>query len=209
MRTFIPMNLQFFADPAEPGGQTDPPVNQPAQQSTVPEIDYDRLSQLIAGKQTVAEDTVLKSYFKQQGLSKEEMGQAIAMFKEHKAANEPDISAIQQQLTDYQKQTQQAVIERDAVMLSGELGIDLKTMPYVLKLADLNQILDDGGNVDKEKLKIALNQVLDDVPQLKPQPEQQQSGFRQIGVGAGQQNTAQQQQKQTSVPTKRWNRFNN
>lgn len=33
-------------------------------------IDYDRLAQIIAGKQTATEDSVIRGYLKQQGLSK-------------------------------------------------------------------------------------------------------------------------------------------
>ena len=180
------------------------------QQAQTPEIDYEKLSQLIAGKQTVAEDSVLKGYFKQQGLSKEEMDQAIAAFKQQKAANQPDIQAIQNQAAQAQREAQNAIVERDAMMLSGELGIDLKTMPYILKMADLSQVIGGDGKVDQDKLKEALNKVLEDVPQLKPQQDAQQSGFRQIGVGqqqgAGQPGVAQQTQK--AVPTKRWNRWN-
>lgn len=180
------------------------------QQAQTPEIDYEKLSQLIAGKQTVAEDSVLKGYFKQQGLSKEEMDQAIAAFKQQKAANQPDIQAIQNQAAQAQREAQNAIVERDAMMLSGELGIDLKTMPYILKMADLSQVIGGDGKVDQDKLKEALNKVLEDVPQLKSQQDAQQSGFRQIGVGqqqgAGQPGVAQQTQK--AVPTKRWNRWN-
>ncbi len=180
------------------------------QQAQTPEIDYEKLSQLIAGKQTVAEDSVLKGYFKQQGLSKEEMDQAIAAFKQQKAANQPDIQAIQNQAAQAQREAQNAIVERDAMMLSGELGIDIKTMPYILKMADLSQVIGGDGKVDQDKLKEALNKVLEDVPQLKPQQDAQQSGFRQIGVGqqqgAGQPGVAQQTQK--AVPTKRWNRWN-
>lgn len=206
----IPLNLQFFAEPGEPGADPqEPPANpQAQQQTTVPEIDYEKLSQLIAGKQSVTEDSVLKGYFKQQGLSKEEMEQAIATFKQQKAANQPDIEAIQQQSETYQKQAQMAMIERDAMLLSNELGIDLKTMPYVLKMADITQVMGEDGNVDQDKLKESLSKVLEDVPQLKPQPENTQTGFRQIGVGANQQQAPQTQQ-QKNVPTKRWNRFNN
>lgn len=180
------------------------------QQAQTPEIDYEKLSQLIDGKQTVAEDSVLKGYFKQQGLSKEEMDQAIAAFKQQKAANQPDIQAIQNQAAQAQREAQNAIVERDAMMLSGELGIDLKTMPYILKMADLSQVIGGDGKVDQDKLKEALNKVLEDVPQLKSQQDAQQSGFRQIGVGqqqgAGQPGVAQQTQK--AVPTKRWNRWN-
>ena len=190
------------------GNQNQQQNNQ--QQTQSPEIDYEKLSQIIAGKQSVAEESVLKGYFKKQGLSKEEMEQAISAFKQQKAANQPDIQAIQNQAAEARLEAQRAVIERDAMLLSGELGIDLKTMPYILKMADTSQAIEENGNVNQEKLKEALNKVLEDVPQLKQKQDTQQSGFRQIGVGQNQ-NTQQSnsgQQEQKTVPTKRWNRWN-
>ena len=162
---------------------------------------------MLDGTLSAKENTALKAYFKQQGLSQEEAEQAMQAFKQQKAANEPNIEAIQNEAQNAQQMAQKAMIERDAYKLSGELGIDLKTMPYVLKLADVSQVVQD-GKIDSEKLKEALNKVLEDVPQLKPQ-EQQQTGFRQIGVGqqhSGETGGNTPQQK--AVPTKRWNRFN-
>lgn len=206
----IPMNIQFFAEDPGDGQGEEPKGQQTQNQSTVPkiEIDYEKLSQLVAGKQSVTEESVLKGYFKQQGLSKDEVAQAIADFKQHKAANEPDINEIQQQVSIATKQAQQAMIERDACFVSGELGIELETMPYVLKLADMSQVVGESGSVNQDKLKEALNKVLEDVPQLKPQQEQNQSGFRQIGVGQQTQQQQAQQQQQKTTATKRWNRWN-
>ena len=184
--------------------QTQQPAQQQTQQAqtqAVPTIDYDRIKQMIDGTLAAKEDTALKAYFKQ----------AIATFKEQKAKNQPNVEALQQQTTQAQQQAQQALIERDAYKLSAELGIDLKTMPYVLKLADMSAVVGSDGKIDQEKLKEALNKVLEDVPQLKPQSEVQQNGFRQIGVRNQQQTVTQQQQTQSQpaqVPTKRWNRWN-
>ena len=171
----LPMNLQFFAEGGE-GGAGGEGTNQQQTQVQTPQFDYEKLATLITGKQSVTEDTVLKNYFKQQGLTEDEIKQAISSFKEQKAANQPDVTALQQQTTLAQQQAQQAIIERDAYLLSGELGIDLKTMPYLLKLADLSAVVTD-GKVDQEKLKGALNKVLEDVPQLKQQTTQS-TGFR-------------------------------
>ena len=80
------MNLQLFAEPGE-GNQT-PPQNSTQQSGTSaainqpPTIDYDRIAQILEGKQAATEDSVLKGYFKQQGLSKDEAEQAIAAFKQ-------------------------------------------------------------------------------------------------------------------------------
>lgn len=211
----LKMNLQTFAEPGGEAGGGGEPKSEGAtgqasktQQNNPQDIDYDKIASLVAGKQAATEESVLKGYFKQQGLSKEEAEQAISAFKEQKAKNQPNIEAIQQQATAAQKQAQEALIERDAYMLSSELGIDLKTMPYVLKLADLSAVVSNEGKIEQDKLKEALNKVLEDVPQLKPQEENQQNGFRQIGVGNQQQSNNTQQKEQKAVPTKRWNRWN-
>lgn len=142
------------------------------------EIDYDKIADILAGKQKVNEENVLKGYFKGQGLSKEEVEQAIAAFKETQAKNKPDVAAIQKQAADAQAAALQAQMERDAMLLAGDIGVDLKTMPYVLKMADLTEAVAE-GKVDNEKLKAALQKVLEDVPSLKANTDSNQgNGFR-------------------------------
>lgn len=75
-----------MSEPKEPKPNENEPAPKPNDNESKPiEIDYEKLAGLINGKQSVAEDTVLKSYFKQKGLSADEMEQAIATFKEQKA----------------------------------------------------------------------------------------------------------------------------
>ena len=64
------------------------------QQST-PAIDYGKIQQMLDGTLAAKEDTALKAYFRQQGLSQQEVEQAITAFKEQKPAGryrdaEPD-----------------------------------------------------------------------------------------------------------------------
>ena len=80
-------------------------------------------------------------------------------FKQQKAANEPNIEAIQNEAQNAQQMAQKAMIERDAYKLSGELGIDLKTMPYVLKLADVSQVVQD-GKIEFRKIKRSIKQSI-------------------------------------------------
>ncbi len=150
-------------------------------QTTSPAIDYEKIAQLVAGKQTATEDSVLKGYFKQQGLSQEEMNQAIATFKQQKAASQPDVNAMQTQLAQAQAAAQKAVIENVATMAAISLGLDAKTIPYILKMADLSQVMGQDGKINDEIMKNALNKVLEDVPALKPQTGQA-SGFVQVGA---------------------------
>ena len=187
----------------------------PAGAQQTPQFDYDKLASLIAGKQTVTEESVLKGYFKQQGLSKEQMDQAIASFKQQQAANQPDVAGMQNQITEIQNQltaaqaaAQAAKVETAATMMAVSLGLDAKTIPYVLKMADLSQVTDQEGKLNEETLKTALSTVLEAIPALKPQADGK-TGFTQIGTGG---NPAQHPQQttanQTAVPTKRWNRWN-
>ncbi|WP_296117622.1 hypothetical protein [uncultured Eubacterium sp.] len=171
-----------------------------------PEIDYEKLSSLVAGKQSATEDSVLKGYFKQQGLSKEEMDQAISAFKAQKAANQPDVTKMQADIQTAQAAALKSQIENKALLMHSELGIDLKTIPYVMKLADLSAVAVNGA-IDDAKLKDALNKVLEDVPQLKAQQEQSTQGFHQIGASPS--NNANNQNTETKpVATKSWNRWN-
>lgn len=198
MRNLMELDLQHFAEPAggaEPpaGGQQPPQIpsaQQAGQQTQAPVIDYDKIAQLVQGKQAATEESVIKGYLKQQGLTKEQMDQAIATFKQQQAANTPDVNALQTQAAQAQAAAQQAQIQAAATMAAVGLGIDAKTIPYVLKMADLSQVMGQDGKINDEALKTALNKVLEDVPALKPQPGQA-TGFVQVGSsgGSGQQQT--------------------
>lgn len=210
----LPLNLQFFAgEPSGEGNQT-PPSNQtpPANPDslgnpTPPAIDYDRIQQMLNGTLAAKEDTALKAYFKQQGLSQQEAEQAIAAFKEQKAKNEPNVEALQNQITTAQQSMIRAQIENKALLMHQELGIEIGTVAYLMKLVDLNGVIDQTGAINDEKLKEAFNKVLTDVPQLKKSEEQNTHGFRQVGAGQSSGGTTPTN-TQPAVPSKRWNRFN-
>jgi hypothetical protein len=186
--------------------------NQSNQQGAAPAIDYGKIQQMLDGTLAAKEDTALKAYFKQQGLSQAEVEQAIAAFKQQKAANTPDVGAMQAQMAQAQAAAQQAQINSAAVMAAVSLGIEASTIPYVIKMADFSQVAGQDGKINEETLKAALNKVLEDVPALKPQASAA-SGFVQVGAASGSQGTGQAQQatqtQQTTVATKRWNRWNN
>lgn len=99
MKKKLNMNLQFFAEPgSEPTGEQGEPAPQPGANQTPPatdpsqpQIDYNKIQQMLDGTLAAKENTALKAYFKQQGLSQEEAEQAMQAFKQQKAANEPNI----------------------------------------------------------------------------------------------------------------------
>ena len=193
VRCMLPMNLQFFAG-GDPGGDAGGAGGNPAGTNQDPpagsgppfQFDYEKLAGIVSGKQTVTEESVLKGYFKQQGLSKEQMDQAIAAYKEQQAAKQPDVAGMQTQLTQAQADVRKAQIESAATIEAVELGVDIKTIPYVLKMADLSQAVGQDGKISEETIKNALNKVLEDIPALKPQVTGT-TGFVQVGAPNGNQ----------------------
>lgn len=180
---------QQGAGTAGDGAQAQTQQNPNGQQSA-PAVDYDKIQQMLDGALAAREDTALKAYFKQQGLSQQEAEQAIATFKQQKAKNTPDVSAMQAQMTQMQAVAQEAQVQSAATMVAVTLGISAKSIPYVLKMADLSNVVGQDGKINEETLKSALNKVLEDVPALKPQASGT-TGFVQVGAsgngGSGQQ----------------------
>lgn len=136
------------------------------QTQTAPVFDYDKLAGILEGRQKATEESVLKGYFKDQGITGDEAAQAIANFKAQKAANTPDPEALKQQAAEARAQALRLDMEKRALLMAGEIGVDMKTMPYVIKMADLKDAITN-GQVNDEKLKEALGKVLEDIPQLK------------------------------------------
>ena len=144
--------------------------NQPANGGVV---DYAKIQEMIDGRNAKTEDSVLKSYFQKQGLSEAEMESAINAFKTQKAnqanAQNKELENVQNSLMKTQEENKRLKIEKKAYEFVDELNIDNKTMPYLLKMADLSSCTDKDGKVIEDSLKTALQKVIDDIPGLKKQ----------------------------------------
>ena len=183
-----------------------PNETQPTPQGNpAPAFDYDKLASLITGKQSVTEDTVLKSYFKEQGLSADEMKEAIGAFKKQKAENTPDFAKMQSEVESANNAKLTAEVNQSATLEAVKQGVDIATVPYVLKIADFSKAVTD-GKVNAEKLTEAVKKVLDDIPALKGKPAENGTGVKKIG-GDGN-GTSDGTKPKANVPTKKWNRFN-
>ncbi len=197
-RCRMPMDIQFFA---ETGGAGSPGQDQQKNQdqgqagqgqqqdqqggSQPPAIDYAKIQQMLDGTLAAKENTALNAYFKQKGLSQQEAEQAIAAFKAEKARNQPDVAGLQAQVVQAQASERQASLEKEATLVAVGLGLDVKSIPYVLKMADFSQAAGQDGKINAEAVKNAISRVLEDIPALKPQAAGS-TGFVQVGAGAGQ-----------------------
>ena len=194
-RFMIPMNLQLFAEDGgsdgndnggnagggsggkdgkgENGGSSGSAVTFTADQLA-------EISRMLAGGAEAKENKTLKSYFQQQGMTEAEVAEAIKAYKAQRDASKPDVEGMKKQLIESQSAVQASQIRETAYEMCDEIGVNVKTMSYILKLADLKDVTDKDGKVDAEKVKAAVNKVLEDVPQLKP-AKKNTAGFRQIG----------------------------
>lgn len=206
-------NLLYAQDGGTGGGSDPTPTPAPKDPTNAPvAIDYEKLASIVEGRANAAGDTALKKYFEQQGLTGEEMQAAIKQFKDQKAAKAPDVQGMQTQIADAQKQlsaaqaqVQKAQVESTATIVAVKLGVDAKSIPYILKMADFNAVIDKDGKISDEAVTGAINKVLEDVPALKPSANE--TGFTQVGIGG---DPSQRTQQNAAKPqaTKRWNRWN-
>lgn len=148
---------------------------------TPPAFDYNKLAEIINGKQSVTEETVLKNYFKNQGLSSDEMKQAIAAFKDQKAKNTPDVGKLQSDLSTTQNDLMQERINTAAMKEALKQGVPMASVDYLLRMADLTNVTDENGKVKDDALTAAVKKVLEDVPALKGTQSAGGKGFDRIG----------------------------
>lgn len=197
----FPMNIQFFAEGSGEGsgeGNGNPNNNAGegnSNQNTGNNATYtqEQLDGIVNSRTARAEQSALKSFFQQQGMSQQEVTQAINAYKEQKAKNTPDVVGMQSQIAQVQSQNLKLTIENSATLQAVELGIDSKSIPYVIKMADFKGVSGEDGTVDAEKVKEAINKVLEDVPALKPvnSGDNNNKGFRPIGAPNNNQNQNQ------------------
>ena len=120
--------------------------------------------------------------------------------------NTPDVSALQNDLSAANSARLQAEINQAATLEAIKQGIDVKSIPYLLKMADFKDCIDEKGGIKAENLTNAIKTVLDDIPALKVN-QKSTDGVQKIG-GDGVQSSAGSTAKSGSVPTKKWNKFN-
>lgn len=188
----MPLNIQLFAEGGTaPVATTDTNVA-PTNTNQSVSIDYDKIQGMIDSRNQKNEDSILKAYFQKEGLSEDDMKIAISNFKTQKAESDKqkvvDNENLQNQLKEANAQVLREKIEREALVQALELGVDIKTLPYLTKLADFSKVSDDKGVISGDKVKEALNKVLEDVPGLK---KQEDSGTKGVQVGADTSNSAQ------------------
>lgn len=129
-----------------------------------------------------------KSVLKENGVDESEIADIVKAYREQKQSKANDqasaLSDAQNQIAALTKQLNDRAIDDAFSSAALELGVDAKQLPYVTRLASKDGILGADNKPDAEKVKAAINKVLEDVPALKASANANQ-GFVPVGAKTG------------------------
>jgi|GEM_PF-473792 len=166
-------------------------------------ISMEEAERIATDRASRAEQAAMKSYLQQQGMTEDEIKEAITSHKAAKTAkaeaDKGNLTAVQKRaeeaeakLTNAEKAANARIISAEAKGVARDLGVSKESIPYVLKLADLSKVkVDANGDPDSKELEAAINKVLADVPALKG--AESASGFKAGADGKGKSDTTEEQ----------------
>lgn len=144
------MNLRIFenssgAGAGEPGGSAGGDNNNQnnAGSGGQPTYSYAQAEEIANARAERAERSALKSYFQQQGMSEEQVNQAITDYKAQQKKNQPNIEQMQQERDTALKEAQQMKQEK---FLSGK-GVKAEDVDYVM--FKVSKLVDDKTTFEK------------------------------------------------------------
>lgn len=187
------LNNQLFGE-GDGNSETKGNPSQNTQQPNNGTIDYSKIEEIINKRSSSTADSVLKGYLKEQGLTGDELTQAVKDFKNQKEEQAKQAKQEQEKIKlenqQLKAQILNASIDSKLTSISAEEGIKTEKVPFLLKLVDRTSLSNEKGEINEEKCKEAINNVLKAFPDFKS--SNQNNGFQQIG-GAG------NQQRQSST----------
>lgn len=165
---------QNAGNPASGGQQTSP--------------NYDEIFAKLDAILDKRSEGLAKSALKDNGIEDGDIADIVKAYREQKQtkANEQAtaLTNANKQIADLQKQIADRAIDDAFNTAALELGVDAKQLPYVSRLAARDDILGADNKPDADKVKAAINKVLEDVPALKASANANK-GFVPIGSKTG------------------------
>ena len=182
------INLQLLADgTGVPGAEDadeageDGPANEAGMEDSSQStgVDTSKADRIAKARAERAARAAVTSYFKQQGMTTEEAQEAFNAYKKAKAEQEEEdrnnLQALQQKLEGYEAKESEAIknanrrlVRAEAMVQATGLNVNPDRIDYLIRLADLTQIeVDEHGNADGAAIRVALEEVLTDIPELK------------------------------------------
>ena len=185
---FIYPNIQLFAEGnANPDNNGGDNANQDGGNGSEKTYTQEELDRIVNDRTGRATKSALASFIKQKGLSEDEANSAITAYLDNKAKNTPNITELQNTLKTERGARLQAEIEKSATLEAIKQGVDVKSIPYVLKMADFKDCTNENGEINAETLTNAIKTVLDDIPALKGTQQSSNGSIDKIGGDGGDQ----------------------
>jgi hypothetical protein len=167
---------------------TNPAVEQPAIEQPAATPNYDEIFSKLDAILDKRADGLAKSALKDNGVDESEAADIVKAYREHKqtTANETAtaLTEAQNTIAALQKQIADRALDDAFSTAALELGIEVKQIPYVSRLAARDDVLGADNQPDIEKVKAAINKVLEDVPALKASANANK-GFVPVGAKTG------------------------
>ena len=158
-------------------------------------VDYDKIQAMIDKGTTQKENAILKSYFEQQGMSEDDVKTAISDWKSRKQtqaqAQTDSFNKLKESNKALQERLTQELLNKQAFSDCLDLGIDKNIIPHVIKCADFTDAINENGEVNAEKVRASVEQVLKDVPAFKSSANEKQ-GFK-VGISGEQDDVTEQE----------------
>ncbi|MFV0382330.1 MAG: hypothetical protein ACK5KR_08975 [Breznakia sp.] len=207
-----PLDIQLFADGGT-GGDGGNPTPTPAAQSgtqTSDPIDYEKLEGIVNRRSGVAGETAMKAYLKEQGMTQEEVNEAIKGYKESKIkakeAEAQRIASIEEENKQLKAQALEATQNAAITTQAKGLGVTDEKLPFLMRLIDKNTIVDDKGEIVEDKIKEQIEETIKSFPDFVGST--QQGGFQKVGGdgtsgGEDQKSTAAFKNGMIIVPNKK------
>lgn len=168
-----PLNIQLFADSGNDGGDGGDGAN-PTVINTDPSqlnFDYDKLAEAIAKRNASHETAVLKGMLKEQGLTKEEVDEAVKQYRQNQANKAKEEQKRIDDILAENKRYKEAEIAKqvndEASKIAKEIGVRDDRIETLIALCDRSKFTDDKGVVNKEEMKKELEAKLTSVPEFK------------------------------------------
>ena len=181
------LDIQFFTE----GGEGGTAGAQATTQNNT-SIDYGRIEEIVNKRTQSTTDSVLKGYLKEQGLTGDELTQAINNYKSQKSAQEQATRQEQENIKIENQQLKAQIlnsnIDSKLTTLAANEKVNADKIPFLLKLVDRNNLANEKGEIDEAKCKEAIENVLKAFPDFKT-TAQNNNGFHQIGGNGTNNNT--------------------
>lgn len=147
-------------------------------------VNYDEIFKKLDAVLDKRSEGITKSVLKDNGYEDAEMKDILTQYRASKQAKADEagnqISTLTNENAQLKATLQKERLDNEALLQARGLNVDDKTVPYLIKMADLSKCLDEKGNVKADAVKTALETVLNDIPSLK----QEEKGMTGVQVGA-------------------------